>query len=126
MSKLQKVADDIFERYPNQQKIYVSSDGQAFFDHSHAMNHARQNRTGKELDVETFTRKEKDEKPGIEKDENQPKTVKEMVEILKTANKDEVNAIVEAEKELGENARKSVFAAAEKRLNELNRAPLPH
>ncbi len=115
--KMQELAEDIFNRYPNQNSVYVSSDGQAFFDQSHAMNHARKNRTGKELKVESFKRP--DSKTEKEDSKTPAKTAKELIESLKMANIDEVNIIVETEKELGENARKSVFTAAEKRLSEL-------
>jgi hypothetical protein len=60
-TELQGVADDIFKRYPKEDKVYVSSDGQAFLNESHAKNHAKTNRTGKELKLETFLREGKKE-----------------------------------------------------------------
>lgn len=115
MSKnLQDIANDVLKRYPNEKKVYITSDGQAFFDKSHAMNHARRNRTGKELKLETFQSEEKSVKPGA------VKTVKEISEILKKATAEEVGEIITAEQALGSEARTSVFTAAEKRLKELN------
>jgi hypothetical protein len=58
-----KVAKDVFARYPNEMKVFVTSDGQAFFLEMHAKNHASGNRTGKELKVEMFLREEVTEKP---------------------------------------------------------------
>ncbi|GHV40440.1 hypothetical protein FACS1894179_06980 [Bacteroidia bacterium] len=57
-SELKKVADSVFERYPNVDKVFVTSDGQAFFEEAHAKNHAAQNKKHKELEIETFRHKE--------------------------------------------------------------------
>jgi len=57
-SELKKVADSVFERYPNVDKVFVTSDGQAFFEEAHAKNHAAPNKKHKELEIETFRRKE--------------------------------------------------------------------
>lgn len=113
--KLQDIANDVFKRYPNENTVHVTADGQAFFDKSHALNHSRKNRTGKELKLESFQR----EHEVSTKDETM-KTVKELSEIIKTANAEEVAAIISAEEAMGNEARKSVFTAAEKRLKELN------
>jgi hypothetical protein len=56
MSNLKAVADDVFARFPDKGKVYVTSDGQAFIDESHARNHAVNNRSGRELKMETFLR----------------------------------------------------------------------
>ena len=53
------VAADIFKCYPNAQKVAVTSDGMAFItDESEnaVLNHSKNNRHGKELEVERFTR----------------------------------------------------------------------
>lgn len=49
---LQKVADSVFERYKRIDKVFITSDGQAFFEEAYAKNHA----AAKDLDVETFRR----------------------------------------------------------------------
>lgn len=49
---LQKVADSVFERYKQIGKVFITSDGQAFFEEAYAKNHA----ATKDLDVETFRR----------------------------------------------------------------------
>ena len=54
--ELKKIANDVLGRFPNENKVFVTSDGQAFLDESHAKNHAKNNRTGKELKLETFLR----------------------------------------------------------------------
>ncbi|GAB6123076.1 hypothetical protein [Dysgonomonas termitidis] len=53
-AELKKTADSVFKRYPKVDKVYITTDGQPFFDEVHAKNHAAK----KELDVETFRRKE--------------------------------------------------------------------
>ncbi len=116
MSKnLQEIANDVLKRYPNENRVYVTGDGQAFFDKSHAINHSRRNRMGKVLELESFKRELK--KTG--KNPESVKTVKELSETLKNANADEVNEIIQAENALPEGARKTVITAAEKRLKEL-------
>lgn len=117
MSKnLQEIANDVLKRYPNEARVHVTEDGQAFFDRSHAINHSRRNRTGKVLKLESFEREVKD----TGKNPDSVKTVKELLETLKIANADEVNAIIQAENALPEGVRKTVITAAEKRLKELN------
>jgi hypothetical protein len=67
---VKKVARGIFERYPNEKKVFVTSDGQAFFQEMHAKNHANGNRTRKELKIETVLRDDvvvKPEKPASNK-----------------------------------------------------------
>lgn len=56
MSKvdLKKTAQSVFERYKLVDKVFVTTDGQVFFDEVHAKNHAARN----DIDVETFRRKE--------------------------------------------------------------------
>ena len=62
MTDLKTIATDVFKRFPNEDKVFVTSDGQAFLSESHAKNHAANNRTGKELKLETFLRETKEEK----------------------------------------------------------------
>jgi len=57
-NELKSVAEDIFKRYPKAEKVYVTGDGQAFFEQSIAKNHAISNRSKKELSVSTFLRAE--------------------------------------------------------------------
>ncbi len=57
-SELKKIGDSVFKRYPNVDKVFVTSDGQAFFEEAHAKNHAAPNKKHKELEVETLRRKE--------------------------------------------------------------------
>jgi len=54
--ELKKIADDIFERYSKVERVYVTGDGQPFLTESDAGNHARRNRSGKELEVSKFLR----------------------------------------------------------------------
>ncbi len=58
MADLKTVANDVFKRFPNENKVFVTSDGQAFLNEAHAKNHAVKNRTGKELKFETFLRED--------------------------------------------------------------------
>ncbi|WP_165025629.1 hypothetical protein [Dysgonomonas sp. ZJ279] len=51
---LKTISESVFKRYPNTDKVFVTSDGQAFFCEADAKNHAAKNRSGKELDVEMF------------------------------------------------------------------------
>lgn len=55
-AELQKSANSVFDRYKKVDKVYITTDGQAFFEESHAKNHA----TAKDLDVESFRRKNAD------------------------------------------------------------------
>lgn len=57
-SELKKEADSVFERYPNVDKVFVTSDKQVFFEEAHAKNHAAPNKKHKELEIETFRRKD--------------------------------------------------------------------
>lgn len=112
--EIKAIADDIFERYPDQLKVYVTTDGQAFFVESDAKNHANNNRGGDQLEVKAFLRPFKidsDETPEV-KDE------KGTIALIEDSdNADEVNAIMEAEK-AGKN-RASVIAAAVTRIKRI-------
>lgn len=115
--ELDKVAKDIFERFSENNKVYVTADGQGFFKKAHAVNHSLINRTGEELKITAFER-EVEEIEAIE----EVKTAKELIEILKTATLEEVAGIAKAELALGDKARKSVALAAEKRATKLKEA----
>lgn len=121
---VEQVAQDIFSRYANAQKVFVTSDGQGFFDERMAKNHARSNRSGQELKVHEFERPEeyrvealKDEEAVYE--EKRP-TVKEIAEQLKEASLEEVEMIVATE-DASEDPRSSVYKLAEKRVAELTK-----
>ena len=106
------VAADIFKRYPKANKVAVASDGQAFITDegdSAAKNHAKNNRYGKELKLEDFTRDELDEKQPVQK------TAKEVIALVEAAKTvDEVNALIEGD------VRATVVAAAKKVIETLN------
>jgi len=66
MKELENIANDVFKRFPSENKVFVTSDGQPFLNESHAKNHATNNRIGKELKLETFLR-EAEKKAGDDK-----------------------------------------------------------
>ena len=114
--ELQAIAEDIFKRYPDKDKVFVSADGQAFFEEHAAKNHGLKNRSGKEIEITTFLRK-------VDKSDVSQKNVKEvMAEILAATTINAVQTILNTEKE-GEN-RKTVTEAAEKRIAELQKTVL--
>ena len=114
--ELQAIAEDVFKRYPDKDKVFVAADGQAFFEEHAAKNHGLKNRTRKEIEITTFLRKV--DKPDVFK-----KNAKEVTdEILAATTIDAVQAIWDTEKE-GEN-RKTVTEAAEKRIAELQKTVL--
>ena len=117
------IAKDVFSRYPNAQKVYVTSDGQAFFDERMALNHSKNNRSGKELILFSYDRHNEgstntdfDEISSIE-DARRP-TVKEIAEQLKTASLEAVDQIVAIE-DASESPRSSIYKLADKRRAEL-------
>ena len=108
---MKKVADDVFERYPEADKVHVTSDGQSFFDEVFAKNHAAPQKGRKELALETFCREE---------NSTEFKTAKTLItEVKEAATIEVVTAISETEK-AGEN-RKSVLEACERRIIELSK-----
>lgn len=113
--QLHEVAQDIFGRYPNENTVHVTSDGQAFTDLSYARTHALKNRTGEELEVVTFKR------GPIEPPKNEApvESAKSLIERLKSATIEEMADIYGSEMAMGDNARKTVLVACEKRRNEL-------
>jgi hypothetical protein len=109
-SKLKETADSVFKRYPGVNKVYVTSDGQAFFDEVHAKNHAAPQKKRGELEVEKFLRDEGGKEA--------PKSAKDLIaEINKAEMVEAITAILEAEG-AGDN-RKSVIGAATKRVEKL-------
>lgn len=56
--EMKEVARDVFKRIDGVEKIFVTSDGQAFVDEHYAKSHALRNRDGKELSMETFLKSE--------------------------------------------------------------------
>lgn len=113
---LKSIALDIFSRYPNEKKVHVTSDGQAFFDRHYASMHAQKNRGGKEMSIEEFSRSDVNKSPEINTQER--KTAKQIVADLNEVTLEEVEAIIEEEK-TSESPRTTVIKAAEKRLSEL-------
>ena len=55
---MKKVADGVFEKYPNQNEVFVTSDGQAFFKEMFGKNHATQQK----LEIKKFERKAQEPK----------------------------------------------------------------
>lgn len=53
IADMKKVADGVFEKYPNQNEVFVTSDGQAFFKEMFGKNHATQQK----LEIKKFERK---------------------------------------------------------------------
>lgn len=111
-AQMQKVASSTFDRYKDKDKVYVTSDGQAFFDEVHATNHAAKNRTGKELGLETFRRDELCGSKGASKSADDLIAEIAATDILSVA-----QAILDAEN-TGKK-RKTVIEACEKRITEL-------
>jgi hypothetical protein len=111
MSNSKAIAKDVFARFPGENKVYVTSDGQAFLDEAHARNHAVKNRTGKELKMDTFLRDELEKEP--------EKTAAQWIEAIASAKTvTDVQSILNGEKK-GRN-RKSVIEAAEKQITALS------
>ena len=110
-----EVATDILTQYPAAHKVIVASDGQAFIADSGdaaAKNHSKVNAYGKELKLETFTRDDFEAKAEGSKDKKTADEVIALIEVAETA---------EAVAELAAgDARKTVIAAAAKKLETLN------
>ncbi len=112
MKELKIIADGVFEQFPNENKVFVTSDGQAFLDEVHAKNHSKNNRTGKELKLETFLRED-------EKKADTSKKSEELINEINIATELEVvKAILEAEQ--AGKKRKTVLEAAEAKITELS------
>jgi hypothetical protein len=113
MSDLKAIAKDVFVHFPDVNKVYVTSDGQAFLEEAYARNHAVRNRTSKELKLDTFLREELEKEP--------EKTAGQWIEVIASATEvKDVQAILANEK-TGKN-RKSIIEAAEKRIAELTKS----
>jgi len=116
MTDLKTIANDVFKRFQNENKVFVTSDGQAFLNEAHAKNHAKKNRTGKELKLETFLREDNASTGSTTGDK--PKTAEELIIAINAATEIEVvNAILEAEK--AGKKRTTVIQAAEAKIAEL-------
>jgi len=107
-----EVAKDIFSKYPKANKVIVATDGQGFIvDESDAAakNHSKVNVYGKELKLEIFMRDDFSEKAGVQK------TAPEVIALIEAAETAEaVNELAAGD------ARKTVIAAAAKKLETLN------
>jgi beta-glucosidase/6-phospho-beta-glucosidase/beta-galactosidase len=113
MEEFKKTANGIFNRFKDKDKVFITSDGQAFFLESDAKNHALKNRTGKELKLEVFLRE------AVEPNAKTAKPAKELIaEIGTETNIEAIMKIIEKEK--AENNRKLVIEAAEKRIKQLS------
>lgn len=110
--QIREVAQSVFSRYKDKDKVFVTSDGQAFFEYAHAKNHATRNRTGKELGLDSFRRDDMQDK---ESTGNTAKDVVAKIESMTTT--EEVQAVLDAENAGAK--RKTVIEAGEKKLNEL-------
>ena len=116
MTDLKTIANDVFKRFPNENKVFVTSDGQAFLNESHAKNHAKTNRTGKELKLETFLREGNKQPEG-----DKPKTAEELLTTINAATEvGAVQAILETEN-AAKKPRTTVVQAAEKKIEELSK-----
>ena len=112
MKDLENIAKDVFKRFPSENKVFVTSDGQAFLNEAHAKNHAMNNRTGKELKLETFLRE-------AEGDTTE-KSAAEWIEYIATLT--DVNAVKDIlDGESKGKKRKSIVDAAEKKIAELSK-----
>lgn len=113
MKDLQKLASDFFKENPNVEKLYVSTDGYLFTSKNAADLH-KQTSTGK-VEIKVFENKPE---TGEGSESRKELTAKEKIALIENAGTpEEVNALMEGEE------RKSVLAAAEKKLNELNKTP---
>ena len=113
MAELKTIANDVFKRFPNENKVFVTSDGQAFLNDVHAKNHAVKNRTGKELKLETFLREEM-----MKPSSDAPKTAAELISEINAATEVKtVQDILDAENAGAK--RTTVVKAAEKKIAEL-------
>ena len=116
MSEFKKTADDVFERFPNENKVFVTSDGQAFLNESHAKNHAKKNRTGKELKLETFLREDETPPSG-----DLPTAAADLITLINDATEiEKVQVILDAENKGGK--RTTVIAAANAKIAELTKS----
>jgi hypothetical protein len=110
-NELKSTAADIFKRYPKADRVFVTGDGQAFFNEADAGNHARRNRTGKELTLSKFLRHEPAESvPTV-------KVLTDVIASLPTV--EAVEEIITEEAAYGN--RKGVLDAAAKRITELTK-----
>jgi len=117
MTDLKTIANDVFKQFPKENKVFVTADGQAFLNEVHAKNHAKKNRTGKELKLETFLR-EDENKSGSDA----PKTAEELIATINSATELEVvKGILDAENAV-KKPRTTVVKAAEAKIEELSKS----
>lgn len=113
--QMMKVAQDVFVRYKKVDKVYVTADGQAFTECAFAKNHAKKNRTGKELSVETFLRSE------VKSTTTTAKTAEELIADINAATEVELVTKVLETEEAAKKPRKSVVEAAKAKIEELTK-----
>ncbi|MBU2923053.1 hypothetical protein KO504_17015 [Winogradskyella psychrotolerans] len=118
-SQLQEKADKLFKDYPEATEGFVTNDGNAFLDQNRADLHAKSN---DKLKVITFENEGLGEAtPETEKvDPIKPASADQLIELAKTATIDVATINLDIEKE--GKARKTVIAAFEARIEELNTA----
>lgn len=118
--ELKTKAKYVFDKYPKVNKVAVTSDGNAFIadeSDTHAKNHSKRNRYGKELKIEYFTRDDFENKTANTKSTG--KTAEVLIaEINASETVEAVEAIVNLEKE--GKSRKTVLDAATNRIKELS------
>ncbi len=116
-TEIKAIAKGIFERYPNAQKVAVTSDGMAFITDVNELGvkgHSKNNRYKKELKIERFTRDDFAEETPSDK----PKTADQLISEIESATTVEVvAAIIEAEE--GGKKRKTVLEAGNAKLESL-------
>jgi hypothetical protein len=119
MKESKVVAYNIFKRFPKENKVFVTSDGQAFLNEMHAKNHAIQNRTGKELKIETFLREEAN--GNSDGGNTTRKKAAELISEIKALTEMEALQAILDRENAGEK-RKSIIEAAEKKITELSKS----
>ena len=106
------IADGVFKKYPNANKVIVATDGQAFISDINDMaakNHSVNNRSSKELELFTFLREGETAKSKVE----YAKTVRVLTEEINAATTlDALQEILDAENATGA-PRKGVLTAIE-------------
>ncbi|QQV91579.1 hypothetical protein Peternella1_43 [Winogradskyella phage Peternella_1] len=114
-SQLQEKADKLFKDYPDAKEGFVTNDGNAFLDQNRADLHAK---TSDKLKVITF----ENETFGAATSEKtiKPASADQLIELAKTATAEDAQIQLDIENEGKQ--RKTVIAAFEARITELNAA----
>lgn len=115
--ELKAIAKDIFSRYPNAQKVAVTSDGMAFITdegENAVKNHAVNNVYKKELKITSFTREEFEDSKG-----QNPSKAEDLIALIQAATTAEEVEAIRIEEAAGKN-RITVINAATEKLNSLN------